>query len=56
MAENCLERSFYIMSSKFYLQQGKNKKDENVRPWIYIDEIKEYDGIITRIISLEKDT
>ena len=54
------------MSSKFYLHQGKNKKAENGRPWIYIDEINEYDGdyeneillkcIITRIISLEKDT
>ena len=32
------------MSSKFYLHQGKNKKAENGRPWIYIDEINEYDG------------
>ena len=30
--------------SKFYLHQGKNKKVENGRPWIYIDEINEYDG------------
>ena len=32
------------MISKFYLHQGKNKKAENGRPWIYIDEINEYDG------------
>ena len=32
------------MASKFYLRQGKNKKAENGRPWIYIDEINEYDG------------
>ena len=32
------------MASKFYLHQGKNKKAENGRPWIYIDEINEYDG------------
>ena len=32
------------MLSKFYLHQGKNKKAENGRPWIYIDEINEYDG------------
>ena len=32
------------MSSKFYLHKGKNKKAENGRPWIYIDEINEYDG------------
>ena len=32
------------MSSKFYLYKGKNKKAENGRPWIYIDEINEYDG------------
>ena len=44
MVKNCPERSFYIMASKFYLHQGKNKKAENGRPWIYIDEINEYDG------------
>ena len=32
------------MSSKFFLHQGKNKKAEQGRPWIYIDEINEYDG------------
>ena len=32
------------MASKFYLHQGKNKKAEKGRPWIYIDEINEYDG------------
>lgn len=32
------------MNSKFYLHKGKNKKAENGRPWIYIDEINEYDG------------
>jgi 23S rRNA (cytosine1962-C5)-methyltransferase len=32
------------MASKFFLHQGKNKKAENGRPWIYIDEINEYDG------------
>lgn len=32
------------MSSKFYLHKGKNKKAEGGRPWIYIDEINEYDG------------
>ena len=32
------------MTSKFYLHKGKNKKAENGRPWIYIDEINEYDG------------
>ena len=32
------------MSSKFYLYKGTNKKAENGRPWIYIDEINEYDG------------
>ena len=30
------------MSSKFFLHQGKNKKAEQGRPWIYIDEINEY--------------
>ena len=32
------------MISKFFLHQGKNKKAEGGRPWIYIDEINEYDG------------
>lgn len=32
------------MISKFYLHKGKNKKAEGGRPWIYIDEINEYDG------------
>lgn len=32
------------MSSKFYLHKGKNKRAEQGRPWIYIDEINEYDG------------
>ena len=32
------------MISKFYLHKGKNKKAENGRPWIYIDEINEYEG------------
>ena len=32
------------MTSKFYLHKGKNKKAENGRPWIYVDEIDEYDG------------
>ena len=32
------------MLSKFYLHQGKNKRAEGGRPWIYIDEINEYDG------------
>ncbi|WP_294349488.1 class I SAM-dependent rRNA methyltransferase [uncultured Clostridium sp.] len=32
------------MTSKFYLHKGKNKKAEGGRPWIYIDEINEYDG------------
>ncbi len=32
------------MTSKFYLHKGKNKKAENGCPWIYIDEINEYDG------------
>ena len=33
------------MASKFYLHKGKNKKAEQGRPWIYIDEINEYDGV-----------
>lgn len=32
------------MISKFYLHKGKNKRAEGGRPWIYIDEINEYDG------------
>jgi 23S rRNA (cytosine1962-C5)-methyltransferase len=32
------------MNSKFFLHNGKNKKAEGGRPWIYIDEINEYDG------------
>ncbi|SHE40629.1 class I SAM-dependent rRNA methyltransferase [Clostridium fallax] len=32
------------MSSKFYLYKGLGKKAEDGRPWIYIDEINEYDG------------
>ncbi len=33
-----------MMSSKFFLHKGKNKRAEQGRPWIYIDEINEYDG------------
>ncbi len=32
------------MNCKFYLHKGKNKRAEQGRPWIYIDEINEYDG------------
>jgi len=32
------------MYSKFYLYEGKSKKVENGRPWIYRNEINEYDG------------
>lgn len=32
------------MASKFYLHKGLSKKVEQGRPWIYIDEINEYDG------------
>ena len=32
------------MACKFFLHQGKNKRAEQGRPWIYIDEINEYDG------------
>ncbi|MGL5151917.1 MAG: class I SAM-dependent rRNA methyltransferase [Clostridium sp.] len=32
------------MASKFYLHKLKNAKAEGGRPWIYIDEIDEYDG------------
>ena len=30
------------MASKFYLHKGKNKRAEQGRPWIYIDEINEF--------------
>ena len=33
-----------MMISKFFLHKGKNKRAEQGRPWIYIDEINEYDG------------
>lgn len=32
------------MTCKFYLHTGKSKKVENGRPWVYTDEINEYDG------------
>ena len=32
------------MISKFYLHKGKGKRAEGGRPWIYVDEINEYDG------------
>ncbi len=32
------------MLSKFYLYEGKNKKIEQGRPWVYRHEINEYDG------------
>lgn len=32
------------MASKFYLYKGKNKRVEQGRPWVYRDEINEYDG------------
>lgn len=32
------------MISKFYLHKGKNRRIEAGRPWIYTDEIDEYDG------------
>lgn len=32
------------MLSKFYLYKGKSKRAEGGRPWIYTDEINEYDG------------
>ena len=32
------------MTCKFYLHSGKSKKVENGRPWVYTDEINEYDG------------
>lgn len=35
------------MSSKFYLYKGKGKRVEGGHPWIYTDEIEEYDGEYT---------
>ena len=35
------------MACKFYLHKGKNKRAENGRPWIYTDEINEYEGEYT---------
>ncbi|MDO5517491.1 MAG: rRNA large subunit methyltransferase I, partial [Clostridium sp.] len=32
------------MHSKFYLYEGKSKRVENGRPWIYRNDINEYDG------------
>ena len=32
------------MICKFYLYKGKDQKAVNGRPWIYTDEIEEYDG------------
>lgn len=32
------------MASKFFLYKGLGKNSEQGRPWIYIDEIEEYDG------------
>ena len=32
------------MATKFYLYKGKNKKAENGCPWVYANEIDEYDG------------
>ena len=32
------------MFSKFYLYEGKNKKIEQGRPWVYRHEINEYYG------------
>ena len=32
------------MTSKFYLHKGLERKAEQGRPWVYIDEINEYDG------------
>lgn len=36
-----------LLSSKFYLHKGKGRKAENGCPWIYTDEINEYDGEYT---------
>lgn len=35
------------MASKFYLYKGKGKKAEHGHPWIYTDEIEQYDGDYT---------
>jgi 23S rRNA (cytosine1962-C5)-methyltransferase len=35
------------MASKFYLHKGKGKRVEGGHPWIYTDEIDEYDGEYT---------
>ncbi|MGN2370300.1 class I SAM-dependent rRNA methyltransferase [Clostridium cagae] len=32
------------MASKFYLHKGRSGKAEQGRPWVYTDEINEYDG------------
>jgi 23S rRNA (cytosine1962-C5)-methyltransferase len=32
------------MASKFYLYKGRGKRVENGHPWVYTDEIEEYDG------------
>ena len=32
------------MACKFYLYKGKGRKAENGHPWIYTDEIEEFDG------------
>jgi 23S rRNA (cytosine1962-C5)-methyltransferase len=37
----------YIMLSKFYLHKGKGRRVEGGHPWIYTDEINEYDGEYT---------
>jgi 23S rRNA (cytosine1962-C5)-methyltransferase len=36
-----------LLSSKFYLHKGKGRKAEGGHPWIYTDEIEEYDGEYT---------
>lgn len=35
------------MASKFYLHKGKGRRVENGHPWVYTDEIDEYDGEYT---------
>lgn len=35
------------MAAKFYLYKGKGRKAENGHPWIFTDEIEEYDGEYT---------
>jgi 23S rRNA (cytosine1962-C5)-methyltransferase len=35
------------MTSKFYLHKGKGRRVENGHPWVYTDEIDEYDGEYT---------